>query len=222
MSSSVESNKSSKRPLEPMDRLSEILFGLIMVLTFTGSLSVAEVGREDVRLMLIGALGCNLAWGFIDGWFYLMASLAEKSANLMTYHAVRKTRDANKARELIAAALPPVVVSVLTPAELEGIHGRLLQLPEPPKRSRLDVNDWRGALATFLLVFLSTFPVSIPFIFMQDTLTAMRVSNAIAVVLMFVVGYAYGRLTGRSPWAVGIGMVVVGSVVVAGTMALGG
>ena len=63
MATVAESNKSSNRALEPMDRLSEILFGLIMVLTFTGSLSVAEVGREDVRLMLIGALGCNLAWG---------------------------------------------------------------------------------------------------------------------------------------------------------------
>ena len=37
-----------------------------MVLTFTGSLSVAEAGRDDVRTMLIGALGCNLAWGIID------------------------------------------------------------------------------------------------------------------------------------------------------------
>ena len=37
--------KSSKRVLDPIDRVSEVLFGLIMVLTFTGSLSVAEAGR---------------------------------------------------------------------------------------------------------------------------------------------------------------------------------
>ena len=55
-----------------------MLFGLIMVLTFTGSLSVAEADRDDVRTMLIGALGCNLAWGIIDGVLYLMGSLAEK------------------------------------------------------------------------------------------------------------------------------------------------
>jgi len=54
---------SRKRVLEPNERISEVLFGLIMVLTFTGSLSVAESGRDDVRAMLIGALGCNLAWG---------------------------------------------------------------------------------------------------------------------------------------------------------------
>ena len=54
---------SFKRELDPMERVSEILFGLIMVLTFTCSFSVLRAGREDVREMFIGALGCNLAWG---------------------------------------------------------------------------------------------------------------------------------------------------------------
>ena len=73
--------KSSKRVLDPIDRVSEVLFGLIMVLTFTGSLSVAEAGRDNVRTMLIGALGCNLAWGIIDAVFYLMGCLAEKGGD---------------------------------------------------------------------------------------------------------------------------------------------
>jgi len=36
--------------------ITEILFALIMVLTFTCSFSVAGAGREQVRTMLIGAL----------------------------------------------------------------------------------------------------------------------------------------------------------------------
>ena len=58
---SDENVQASKRVLEPMDHISEVLFGLIMVLTFTGSLSVAEAGRLEIRTMLIGALGCNRA-----------------------------------------------------------------------------------------------------------------------------------------------------------------
>src|SRR5205809_40531 len=84
---------SSRRVLEPVDRVSEVLFGLIMVLTFTGSLSVAEAGRDDVRTMLIGALGCNLAWGMIDGVLYLMGCLAEKGRGLLTVRAVRDPTD---------------------------------------------------------------------------------------------------------------------------------
>ena len=210
-----------KRPLDPIDRVSEVLFGLIMVLSFTGSLSVAEAGREDVRTMLVGALGCNLAWGVIDAVFYLMGSLAEKSRSLLTYRAVRAATDPERSRRLLADALPPVVASVLEPAELEAMHARLKHLPEPV-RARLDGDDARGALGVFLLVFLSTFPVVIPFIVMSNALPALRVSNAIAVALLFVAGYSYGRITARRPVVAGIVMVVFGASLVGLTIALGG
>src|SRR5436190_11529633 len=113
----LDISKSSKRVLEPHERISEVLFGLIMVLTFTGSLSIAEAGREDIRTMLVGALGCNFAWGIIDGVLYLMGSLAEKGRGLKTLRAVRAATDAQKAQRLIAGALPPLLASVLQPAE---------------------------------------------------------------------------------------------------------
>ena len=125
------------RPLDSIDRVSEVLFGLIMVLTFTGSLSVAEAGRDEVRTMLIGAVGCNLAWGIIDGVLYLMGCLAERGKNLRTYRAVRGATDPERAHRLIADALPPVVASVLAPAEIASVHERLLKLPEPPDRAGL-------------------------------------------------------------------------------------
>ena len=211
-----------KQALDPIDRVSEVLFGLIMVLTFTGSLSVAEAGREDVRTMLVGALGCNLAWGVIDAVFYLMGCLAERGRNLLTYRSVREATDPERAQRLLAEALPPVVASVLEPAEIENVRLRLMQLPEPPMRARLSGDDARGALGVFLLVFLSTFPVVIPFLVMSNAVPALRVSNAIAVVLLFVAGYAFGRITGRRPVMAGIAMVVFGSVLVGLTIALGG
>jgi VIT1/CCC1 family predicted Fe2+/Mn2+ transporter len=216
------STKSSKRVLNPVERLSEVLFGLIMVLTFTGSLSVAEAGRDDVRAMLVGALGCNLAWGIIDGVLYLMGCLAEKSQALMTFRAVREANDPQQARRLLADALPATVASVLEPAELDAMHERLKRIPEPPDRARLRKDDWQGALGVFLLVFLSTLPVAIPFIVMRSAAPAMRVSNAVAVALLFLTGYAYGRTTGRRPVWVGISMVALGAVLVGITIALGG
>ena len=212
----------TKRVLEPIDRVSEVLFGLIMVLTFTGSLSVAEAGRDDVRAMLIGALGCNLAWGIIDGVLYLMGSLAEKGRGLLAFRALRKTADPNDAQRLIADALPPAVASVMQPDELEAVRQRLMQLPEPPGPAQLSKDDWLGAAGVFLLVFLCTFPVVIPFIFMRHAGPALRVSNAIAIVMLFLTGYAFGRMTGRHPWLVGSSMVVLGLILVGMTMALGG
>jgi VIT1/CCC1 family predicted Fe2+/Mn2+ transporter len=220
MSESVVS--SSKRVLDPEERVAEVLFGLIMVLTITGSLSAATTGRSEIRTMLFSALGCNLAWGIIDGILYLMGCLAERSQRLRMLHSVRKAADPGKAQRLIGEALPPLVASVMQPAELEAIRQRLIQLPEPPAQAHLRTSDYLGSLGVFLLVFLSTFPVVIPFLLMQHAWWALRVSNVVAIVMLFFTGCAFGRCTGRRPWAMGIIMVLVGAAMVGLTMALGG
>ena len=212
----------NKRVLDPSDRIAEVLFGLIMVLTFTGSLSVADAGREDIRVMLIGALGCNIAWGIIDAVLYLMGCLAERGRNLKTYRAVRQAATPKEARRVIAQALPPVVATVLDSVAIERVRQRLLRMPEPSERASLSPSDWWGACGVFLLVFLSTFPVAVPFLVMHNAMTAVRVSNGVAVVMLFAAGVAYGRLVGRRSVAIGISMVALGSVLVALTIALGG
>jgi VIT1/CCC1 family predicted Fe2+/Mn2+ transporter len=219
---SNESAKSSKRRLEPNERISEVLFGLIMVLTFTGSLSVAQADQAEVRTMLIGALGCNLAWGIIDAIFYLMGCLSEQGRGLRALCALRKAATPEEAHRVIAETLPPLVAATLGPAEYEPMRRKLVQLPEPTARPRLDKNDWLGALAVFFWVFLTTFPVAIPFLLMHSVGPALRVSNAIAIVLLFLTGYAFGQVAGYRPWLTGLAMIVLGSVLVAITIALGG
>jgi VIT1/CCC1 family predicted Fe2+/Mn2+ transporter len=211
-----------KRVLDPIDRVTEVLFGLIMVLTFTGSLSVATAGRAEVREMLVGALGCNLAWGVIDALFYLLGILAEKGRALATFRRLRAAADPEEGKRVVASALPPLVASVLEPAHLEVMRGRLVQLPEPPARPHLGSEDWKGALGVFLLVVLATLPVAVPFLVVHDAHRALRISNAVAVAMLFLCGYATGRLTHYHPWGTGLVMVVLGSALVAMTMALGG
>jgi hypothetical protein len=212
----------TRSALDPIDRLSEILFGLIMVLTFTGSLSIAQAGREDVRTMLIGALGCNIAWGIIDATFFLMAATAARNAILRAWDTVRQSADPHVGRQTVANALPPVIASVLTVDELESVRQRLIALPEPPRRLHLDRATWRGAFAVFVLVVVVMFPVALPFMFVSDAVRALRVSNLIAIVMLFAVGFAFARQTGHRPWVVGALMVLLGVALVSLTIALGG
>ena len=214
--------KFTRPVLEPSERIAEVVFGLIMFLTLTGSLRVATAGTDDVDTMLVSALGCNLAWGVIDAVLYCMNRGAEKGRGLIVYRAVRKATDPERAHRLIADALPSVVASILQPAELESIRQRLKQLPEPPDRVRLRKEDWLAGLWVFLWVVISMFPLAIPFIFMHNAARALRVSNAIAIVMLFGMGYTYGRLTLRNPWSRGIAMVIVGFTLVALTKAFGG
>jgi VIT1/CCC1 family predicted Fe2+/Mn2+ transporter len=216
--------KTSRRFLEPSERVSEVLFGLIMVLTFTGSLSVSEAqaDRSEVRTMLIGALGCNIAWGVIDGILYLMGCLAEKGSRLRSWRALKSAPGPAAAHQVISDLLPPKMAELLTPAELEPVRKKLLQLPDPPAYPWLNKDEWLGAAGVFLWVFITTFPVAIPFIFMKDVHRAMRMSNGIAVVLLFVTGYSFGRCSEYHPWLTGIAMVLLGGALVGLTMALGG
>jgi hypothetical protein len=218
----IKTEKSSRRFLEPHERVSEVLFGLIMVLTFTGSLSVAETDRSEVRTMLIGALGCNFAWGVIDGILYLMGRLAEQGRGLRAWRAFKKAPNAAAAHQVIADLLPAKMAELLTPMEYEAMRQKLLQLPEPPARPSLRKGELLGALWVFLWVFATTFPVAIPFIFMHDVSRAMRVSNLIAIGLLFVTGYAFGRCSEYHPWRTGIAMVLLGCILVGLTIALGG
>jgi VIT1/CCC1 family predicted Fe2+/Mn2+ transporter len=218
----IEKPTSSKRVLEPYDRISEILFGLIMVLTFTGSFSVAEAGRQHVNAMLIAALGCNFAWGIIDAILYLMGCLAERGRNLKALRALRSASNPERAQRIIAGALPPLVASILEPAEFAAIGQRLNQLPEPPTHVRLHGRDFLGGLAVFFLVFLSTLPVAIPFLLTSQVMMALRISNSIAIVMLFITGCAFGRSTGYRPWMTGLIMVLLGLGLVGLTIALGG
>jgi VIT1/CCC1 family predicted Fe2+/Mn2+ transporter len=216
------SNESNKRLLGPAERIGEALFGLIMVLTFTGSLSVAHAGRDDVRAMLIGAFGCNIAWGIIDAIFYLMDCLSEQAGRIRSLHTLRKAAAPEDAYRVIAESLPPVVAATLGAGEYESIRQKLVRLPEPPSYPRLGKNEWLAALSVFVWVFVVTFPVTIPFFFMDTLARAMRVSNAIAIVLLFLCGYAFARITGYRHWLTGLAMVALGTVLVAITIALGG
>jgi VIT1/CCC1 family predicted Fe2+/Mn2+ transporter len=67
------------RVLDPIERVSEVIFGVLMAMSFIGSLSVATAGREEVRTVMVAALGCNLAWGLVDGIMYLVAALTERT-----------------------------------------------------------------------------------------------------------------------------------------------
>jgi hypothetical protein len=208
--------------LDPVDRVSEILFGLIMVIVATNTLSVINAGRTEVATMIIGALGCNLAWGVIDGGLYLIGCFDERARHLLTLRAVQQAGDAEAARQVILDALPSSLAKVVAPDELDAMRTRLLQLPAPPAHVHLTRDDILGGAAVCLLVFLSTLPVVVPFLVIGDPQLALRLSNGVAIAMLFACGYVHASSLGVRPWPLGLLMVLVGCLMVAVAMALGG
>lgn len=208
--------------LDPVDRLSEVLFGLIMVLTFTGTISASTAGRQDIDQLLWAALGCNFAWGLVDAIMNMMDTIIDRGHDSTQFLKLKKSRTTEETRSIVKDNMSPLLVELMDDAELDSLGAKMKELPKPTRKAGLTLKDFRIAGEIFLLVFLSTFPVVLPFIFFDDVALALRVSNGVAIVLMFTAGYILARYSGLRPFMTAIIYTVLGLILVAITMALGG
>ncbi|HEX4885102.1 MAG TPA: hypothetical protein VFX05_13250 [Casimicrobiaceae bacterium] len=209
------------RLLDPVDRISEILFGLIMAMTFVGSLSIATAGQEDVRAVTAAAFGCNLAWGLVDAVMYVIRTLTERT-RLRRLARRLVQAEPEEARRMIAAELPPGIAGITGPDEIEGMRRRLRAAPVATA-PLLSGRDALEALAIFMLVVLATFPLVVPFVLIDDIGLAVRASRVVALAMLFLAGAALGRYAGHPrPLRIGAAMAVFGAVLIGVVMALGG
>lgn len=208
--------------LSPVDRVSEMLFGLFMALTFVGAISVAESGQAEVRSMIAAALGCNLAWGLVDAVMYLVRTVTDRGRWITLLRTVRAAPDAAAGRRAIAESLSRSMAGLVAEAEIEAIRARIVALPSVLQRPTLQRDDLRAALAIFLLVVASTFPVALPFMLFADLGTAKTVSRTVALAMLFAGGLALGRYAGYGSLKTGLAMAGLGTALVAAVIALGG
>lgn len=164
-----------QRYLDPSEILGEFLFGAIMVLTFTLGASVA--GGYETGLLL-AALGCNVAWGVIDGVLLVMSN---------RYGRRRAQQERGEAA------------------------------PMPFTRE-----DAGTLVAVFLLVVSSALLAGLPFLAIADPHRALRASNALMIVLLFVAGWRYGRHIAMRPWLAALVLTSIGVALVAIAIRLGG
>lgn len=210
------------RVLDPVERVTEVIFGLLMAMTFTGTISVATAGQEAERTMMIAALGCNLAWGLADAVMYLLRTLIERVRNRTLRASLCGASDAATGQALIAEALPPRLAAVVGTDELESLRRRVLEYASMPLQPRLGRDDFKGAVGVFLLVVFSTFPLVVPFLVLDQTVLAVRVSNLVGLGVLFIAGWVLAKYAGAKPWQGAIALAVTGAVLITAIIALGG
>jgi hypothetical protein len=214
------------RHLDPASSLGEVLFGLIMTLTFTlgAGIIIEEEGREGARQLLIAVIGCNIAWGVIDGALYLVGQLFDRGRLQRVGRAVREAPDERAAVALVAGELGELLEDVTNEAERNALYTRVAAnvRTRPPKANPVTKADWMGAFTSFWLVVLTSVPAAIPFLLFDDARFALRVSNAILLAILFITGYWWARYTLGKPWLVGLLFLLGGIVLVAVAILLGG
>ena len=96
--------------LDLANRLEEAIAGLIMVLGFTliaGFTAASE--KQGVRTLLLGALGCNTAWGIIDGALLVWGNLTDRRLQLRLLTNLRSAPNESEVFSAIGGRLNPLL-----------------------------------------------------------------------------------------------------------------
>lgn len=215
-----------RKYLDPANRLQEVLCGLIMVLDFTliGGLTAGQ-GKLGVRHLLIGALGCNIAWGIIDGAVYVVGNLTARRQRRRLLSEIRNAANESAACSAINSQLDPLLEPATSAEDRTRICRVMLpvvsriQLPE----AGITKHDFYGMSAIFWIDLASVVPAVIPFlVFSSEPRFALRVSNALLLASLFAAGFMWGKYTDFNRYLAGCCAMLIGFGLVGVAIALGG
>jgi hypothetical protein len=213
--------KALESALSPFERGSEIIFGVLMAISVTAAAEITIGGEVDVRELMVAALGCNLAWGLIDGVIYLLQLQFERHRVRRMVLELRTLESEDAFRERVAAEVPPVVARAMTAESYDYIR-RAAGDYRQERPAYWTPQEFAAAGLVWLLVFGSTFPLVLPFMLMQEPWLALRVSHGIAVAMLFILGWKIGRWSGASALGSGALFAAVGVALAVLCVALGG
>jgi hypothetical protein len=213
------------RTLEPGDTLAELIFGLLMVLTFTlGARLLGPEEPTDGKELLIAAIGCNIAWGIIDGFLYMLGRVFERLRVANVVESLRNAQDEPAAAAALRAELAGDLAELADPPHRERFYASIVTTARnrPAAKVRLLADDLRGAIGVFFLVVITAVPAALPFLIWDVAYLALRVSNALLLVCLFVIGFFWGRHVGARPLLAGTLIASIGVILVLIAIPLGG
>jgi VIT1/CCC1 family predicted Fe2+/Mn2+ transporter len=219
--------------IDPIDRLSETIFSILILLTFTLAFRVLRLSdnsgqvssAENVNELLIGALGAVLAWGVIDGVMYALIAFFERGERHRLLNKIQSAESDPEAVEAIAADLDYILEPISNDGERRLLYQSILEhlRNSQPRRIGFKREDFTGALGHVLVAILSVLPSLIPlFLFRHNDELAIRASNLVSFIVLFIVGYHWGKYTGANAWKTGLLLMTVAVVMVLIAIPLGG
>lgn len=219
--------------LDPIDRLSETIYSVLILLTFTLAFRIFNLGRdpgylvspEYVNDLLLGAFGAILAWGIIDGIMYLLTEVFERGERHRLLWHIQTAQTRRQRVEAIAEEFDYILEPITGESQREALYQDILDhlYESEPRPARLKREDFTGALACLVVAIVSVLPSLLPFIFLRHNYAlAIRASNVISFIVLFYTGYEWGRYTGSNPLRTGLLLVGVGMLLVAVAIPLGG
>jgi VIT1/CCC1 family predicted Fe2+/Mn2+ transporter len=215
----------AERYLSPSERLSEVIFGIVMALTVTSSLRIALGTSSSARVTIATTtLGNNLAWGLVDAVMYLLVIVFERHRERQLVEKIKRAKNKSTALNAVRRDLKDTLVEVMPKTAREHVYEHIAEVLErsKPKKVKLTQKDILGALWSFALVFSVAIPIVIPYLIFPTRAEMIYASDIIATSLLFLVGYMWAHYTNWNKVLTGLIFVLIGVVISVVTVVLGG
>jgi len=221
------------RLLDPIDRLAESIFSILILLSFTLAFRIIKLGDDPtqhipsayVNELLIGAAGATLAWGIIDGVMYALMAMFERGERHRLLHQLQSTQTDEEGIQIIADEFDYFLEPITGAQQRQMLYQDVLEhLREgKPQPVRLERQDIAGGFGSVLVAIIAVLPSFAPFlIFYNNPALAIRVSNVVSFTALFILGYQWGRYTGADPWRTGLLLAAIAAIMVLIAIPLGG
>lgn len=219
--------------LDPIDVLAEVIFSVLIILTFTLWFGVIKLGATPDKLItveymnefIVAVVAATLAWGIIDGIMLALLSVFARGERHRFLADLQTAADDEEAIDLIAGEFDFSLEPITGEQQRQDLYADMLEhlRDSKPRPVGFQSEDLLGAVASVAVTVLAIVPSLVPLVLLRDQgILAVRISNIVSFIVLFIAGYLWGRYTRASPWKTGLLLLGAGVIMMVIAIPLGG
>lgn len=219
--------------LDPIDRLAETIFSVLILLTFTLAYRIFWLGTDPYEPipaeylldLAVAALGAAMAWGLIDGVIYALLSVLERGEKHRFLASVQAATTQEEGVAAVAEELDHILEPITGGEQRRQLYVDILDhlqdsRPMPVGLTRSDI---LAGLGSVIVATLAVLPSLVPLVLFRHTYWwALRASNLVSFAVLFYTGWQWGKYSGASPWKTGLMLFLIGVALALVAVLLGG
>ena len=190
--------------------IQEVLYGFIMALIYVTAARVGVLSYTDTTNLVILIIGMNLTWGLIDAVVFYIVDVFDQRKFIRIMSACNLPHE--KKVEMMLDEFSGTPLDILDPEDerriCEGILSKRLESESERLSDRRAMRD--SALACFLITILTTIPIIVPLMVIDDIDIALMVASSLSSVCLFFIGFRMERYLGVNRWVAGLFLALIG------------
>ena len=190
--------------------IQEVLYGFIMALIYVTAARIGILRYTDTLNLVILIIGMNFTWGLIDAVVFYMVDVFDQRKFVRIMSACDLPHE--RKVEMMLDEFSGTPLDILDPEDERMICEEILSMTMENESERL--SDRRAmrdsAVACFIITILTTIPIVVPLLLIEDTEIALTVASGLSSICLFFIGFRMERYLGVNRWAAGLFLTAIG------------